>query len=118
MKKVIYLGVVLAIFACSENHVKKPKVLLDEETMENILFDVAVLQAAKANSPEVLQANNIDSKDYIYKKYKIDSATYHQNNRYYAGDVRKHKHMHKRVLTRLEGLLPKPPAQDIKDLNK
>ena len=113
MKKVIYLGVVLAIFACSENPVKKPKVLLDEETMENILFDVAVLQAAKANSPEVLQANNIDSKDFIYKKYKIDSATYHQNNRYYAGDVRKHKHMYKRVLTRLEGLSHKKSA----DLN-
>lgn len=104
MKKVIYLFVVLAIFACSKNPVKEPKVLLDEETMENILFDVAVLQAAKANSPEVLQANSIDSKDFIYKKYKIDSATYHQNNRYYAGDVRKHKHMHKRVLARLDEL--------------
>lgn len=113
MKKVIYLGVVLAIFACSENPVPQPKVLLDEETMENILFDVAVLQAAKANSPDVLQSNNIDSKDFIYKKYKIDSATYHQNNRYYAGDVRKHKHMHKRVLTRLEELIQKTQKKDI-----
>ena len=113
MKKVIYLGVVLAIFACSENPVKKPENLLDEETMENILFDVAVLQAAKANSPEVLQANNIDSKDFIYKKYEIDSATYHLNNRYYAGDVRKHKHMYKRILARLEALSHKKSA----DLN-
>lgn len=108
MKKVIYLCFVFVVFACSDNPVQQPKNLLDEETMENILFDVAVLQAAKANSPEVLQTNNIDSKDYIYKKYKIDSATYHQNNRYYAGDVRKHKHMHKRVLARLEELAPKP----------
>ncbi|MBC5835107.1 DUF4296 domain-containing protein [Flavobacterium sp. F372] len=115
MKKVIYLCVVLTIFACSENPVKKPKVLLDEETMENILFDVAVLQATKANSPEVLQTNNIDSKDFIYKKYKIDSATYHQNNRYYAGDVRKHKHMHKRILARLEELTPNKTA-DLNDL--
>ncbi|CAM4425166.1 DUF4296 domain-containing protein [Flavobacterium terrigena] len=104
MKKVIYLCVVFAIFGCSKNPVQQPKVLLDEETMENILFDVAILQSAKANSPEVLQSNNIDTKDFIYKKYKIDSATYHQNNRYYAGDVRKHKHMHKRVLARLEEL--------------
>jgi len=104
MKKVICLSAILVIFACSENPVKEPKVLLDEETMENILLDVAILQSAKANSPEVLQANNIDSKDFIYKKYKIDSATYHQNNRYYAGNVRKHKHMHKRVLARLEEL--------------
>ena len=113
MKKVIYLSILLAIFACSENPVKKPKVLLDEETMENILFDVAVLQAAKANSPDVLQSNNIDSKDFIYKKYKIDSATYHQNNRYYAGDVRKHKHMHKRVLARIEDLIQKTQKKEI-----
>lgn len=118
MKKVIYLCVVFTIFACTENPVPQPKVLLDEETMENIIFDVAVLQAAKANSPEVLQANNIDSKDFIYKKYKIDSTTYHQNNRYYAGNVRKHKHMHKRVLARLEELLPKPQTEDINNLNK
>ncbi len=95
MKKVIYLCVVFGIFACNENPVKKPKNLLDEETMENILFDVAVLQATKANSPDVLQ------------------ATYHQNNRYYAGDVRKHKHMYKRILARLEELSHKKSA----DLN-
>jgi len=105
MKKVICLGVVFVIFACSNNPVPKPKNLLNEETMENILFDVAVLQATKANSPEILQTNTIDSKDFIYKKYKIDSTTYHQNNRYYAGNVRKHKHLHKRVLARLEALI-------------
>jgi hypothetical protein len=114
MKKVVYLCVVLAIFGCSENPVKKPKVLLDEETMENILFDVALLQATKANSPETLKANNIETKDFIYKKYKIDSATYHQNNRYYAGDVRKHKHMHKRILARLEELSPSKPTSIVK----
>ncbi len=107
MKKVIYLCVVFTFFACSNNPVQKPENLLDEETMENIIFDITVLQATKANSPEVLQTNNIDTKDFIYKKYKIDSATYHQNNRYYAGDVRNHKHMHKRVLARLEELIQK-----------
>ena len=107
MKKVVSLFIVITIFACNNNPVKQPKNLLDEETMENIIFDVAVLQAAKANSPEVLLENNIDSEKFIYKKYKIDSATYHQNNRYYAGDVRKHKHLHKRVLKRLEELTEK-----------
>lgn len=102
MKKIIYLTVIFGLFACSENPVKPPKKLLDEETMENILYDIALLQAAKINAPDVLQANKIEAKDYIYKKYKIDSATYHQNNRYYAGEVNKYKHMHKRILERLE----------------
>lgn len=102
MKKAICLGALFGLFACSENPVKRPKKLLDEATMENILFDVAVLQAAKINAPEILQANKIEAKDYIYKKYKIDSTTYHQNNRYYAADVNNYRHLHKRILERLE----------------
>ena len=102
MKKIVLLVFVFGFFACTENPVKRPKKLLDEATMENILFDVAVLQAANINAPDILQANKIDAKDYIYKKYKIDSATYHQNNRYYAAEVNNYKHMHKRILERLE----------------
>jgi hypothetical protein len=104
MKKIFFLIFSFSFFACSENPVKRPKILLDEATMENILYDVAILQAAKINAPEILQANKIEAKDYIYKKYKIDSATYHQNNRYYAADVNSYKHMNKRILNRLEKL--------------
>ena len=102
MKKIVLFVFVFGFFACNENPVKRPKILLDEATMENILFDVAVLQAAKINAPDILQTNKIEAKDYIYKKYKIDSATYHQNNRYYAAEVNNYKHMHKRILARLE----------------
>ena len=102
MKKIFFLTVFFGLFACNENPVKRPKILLDEAIMENILYDAAILQAANINAPEILQANKIDAKNYIYKKYKIDSATYHQNNRYYAAEVNNYKHMHKRILARLE----------------
>jgi hypothetical protein len=102
MKKIFYLTVFFGLFACNENPVKPPKKLLDEATMENILYDAAILQAVKLNSPDILQANKIDAKNYIYKKYKIDSTTYRQNNRYYASDVNKYKEMQKRILARLE----------------
>lgn len=103
MKKIVVLFF-LVFVACHDNPVKKPKNLLDEETMENVLFDVAVLQAAQANSPQVLENNGVNHKDYIFKKYKIDSLTFHENNRYYAGNVRKFKHLHKRIMERLEKL--------------
>jgi hypothetical protein len=102
MKKIVLLVFVFGLFACSENPVKPPKKLLDEKTMENILYDIAILQAANSNAPEILQANKIEAKNFIYKKYKIDSATYHQNNRYYAAEVNNYKHMHNRILARLE----------------
>ena len=100
-KTVFFIGLVLVV-SCSRNPVPKPDQLLDEETMENIMYDVAVLQGASANAPEQLIEKNINPKDYIYKKYKIDSATFHQNNRYYAADVRNYKFMYKRVLERIQ----------------
>jgi hypothetical protein len=102
MKKIVLFVFVFGFFACNENPVKPPKKLLDEKTMENILYDIAILQAANSNAPEILQANKIEAKNFIYKKYKIDSATYHQNNRYYAAEVYNYKHMHNRILARLE----------------
>lgn len=104
MKKILSLSFFVFLAACNNNPVEEPKVKLDEQTMENILYDVAVWQAAKANSPDILKANNIDDKNFIYKKYKIDSTIYRQNSRYYAGNVKKHKHMHKRILARLEAV--------------
>ena len=102
MKKVLFFVIVILVVSCSKNPIPKPENFLDEETMENIMYDVAVLQGATANAPEQLIEKNINPKDYIYKKYKIDSATFHQNNRYYAANVRKYKHMYKRVLERLQ----------------
>lgn len=102
MKKIVFFVIATVVFSCSRNPVPKPENFLDEETMENIMYDVAVLQGASANAPEQLIQQNINPKEYIFKKYKIDSATFHQNNRYYAADVKKYKFMYKRVLERIQ----------------
>jgi hypothetical protein len=106
MKKIILL-LYLICLGCSNNPVKKPKNLLDEDTVEDILFDYALLQATATTSPEVIMNNNIDIDKFIYKKYKIDSLTWAQNNKYYAGNVNDFKHLHKRVLKRLEEAIAK-----------
>ena len=36
------------------------------------------------------------------KKYKIDSITYRENQRYYAADARKYKKIYKKVIERFE----------------
>jgi hypothetical protein len=48
--------------------------------------------------------NSININTFIYKKYKIDSLTYYQNQRYYAADIVLYKQMHQEVLDRLEKL--------------
>ncbi|WP_320816141.1 DUF4296 domain-containing protein [Flavobacterium sp.] len=102
MKKILYTIILFALFACNDNPVQTPKNLLDEEVMVDILYDIALLQAADGYVPEKLTANNIKINSFIYSKYKIDSVTYYQNHKYYAGNVRKYKKMYKEVISRID----------------
>ena len=52
--------------------------------------------------PYKLTDHNIKMDQYIFEKYKIDSITYRQNQRYYAADARKYKKIYKKVIERLD----------------
>lgn len=69
--------------------------------MEEIIYDMAILQAAETHKPQKLSDNNIRIKDFIYKKYKIDSITYFQNYKYFASDIKSFKKMYKHVNERI-----------------
>lgn len=103
MKKIIVLLSVLIIAGCSKkNDIPKPAKPIDKPTMENILYDLALLQALKSYSPEKLTKNDINSKTYIYQKYKIDSLQFVENNKYYASDFTEYQAMFGRVTDRLQ----------------
>jgi hypothetical protein len=102
MKKLVLVFCTICLVACSNNPVPKPDNLLDEEVMTNILFDIAILQAAEGSMPLRLSEEQINSNTYIYKKYAIDSLTFYQNQRYYAADVKQYKKMYQEVLDRLD----------------
>ena len=91
MKKFLLLVIGIVIISCSKNPAPKPDNLLDDEVMTNILFDIAVLQAAEGTMTYRLTENNIKVNTFIYEKYKIDSTTYYQNQLYYASDFKKYK---------------------------
>lgn len=69
--------------------------------MEDIIFDLAILQAAETYMPQKLSDKKIVSEEYIYKKYEIDSATYFQNYKYYASDIKNFKKIYKKVNDRI-----------------
>ena len=81
---------------------EEPKHKLDEKEMENILYDLSLLQAINSTHPQKLDSNKVDVHSYVYKKYKIDSATFAQNHKYYASDLEKYKTIHTKVLERLK----------------
>ena len=104
MKKIIaLLSVLIMVSACSnKNEVPKPEKPIEPAVMENILYDLALLQALKSYSPEKLEENKVNTKTYIYQKYKIDSAQFAENNRYLAANIEEYKALFEKVTARLE----------------
>lgn len=102
MKNIAYVIVLLLSVSCSDRPVPKPDNLLSKEVMEEIIFDLAVLQAAESHKPQVLTDNKIEIKQFVYKKYNIDSLTYFQNYKYYASDIKAFKKMYKHVNERIQ----------------
>ena len=101
MKKGISLLAILALLGCKEDLVKKPEHLIEKSKMMDIMYDLALLEAVKYQNPAILDSNQIRPKQFIYKKYKIDSLQFAQNNIYYAADYKNYKIMFESVVKRI-----------------
>lgn len=102
MKYLFFLIGIVFMLSCSNNPSPKPDKVLDEEVMVNIIFDISILQAADGAYTYKLAEANIEIDQYIFDKYKIDSAMYSQNQRYYASDPKKYKKIYRKVIEKLE----------------
>jgi hypothetical protein len=101
-KRFFILFLACISLACKNEIIEKPKKLIDQKTMVNILYDLTILDALKANQSTILTENDIDPNQYIYQKYNIDSLQFVENNKYYAADVKIYKKMYETIEKRLE----------------
>ena len=102
MKKgVLFFILISLIFSCKEEVVKKPENLIEKDIMVDVMYDLALLEAIKYQSPNELETHKINPDEYIYKKYKIDSAQFVQSNMYYASDYKEYKKMYDQINSRL-----------------
>lgn len=120
MKKLALILVSFLAFACTNEAVPKPDHLLKEGEMVNILYDISILQAIKSYQPQALEDGKVDAKNYIYKKYSIDSLTFAQNQAYYASKLE----LYESIQTKLGEKIKKEKddfkakAEDVKPLKK
>ncbi len=85
MRKIIVLIMLFFVLSCDKKFkAPKPDVLIEQPVMEDILYDISLLKAAKSKKFKVLNDNNVNAGAFIYKKYKIDSIILRQNIEYYA----------------------------------
>jgi hypothetical protein len=102
MRKIIILLTIITLFvSCKEEVVNKPERLIEKDVMVSIMYDLSILEAIRNQNPASLDTFKINSRDYIFKKYKIDSVQFAKSNVYYASDYNEYKSMFEQINKRL-----------------
>ncbi|MDI6032218.1 DUF4296 domain-containing protein [Flavobacterium sp. LB2P84] len=103
MRKIItFLTIVTLFVSCKEEVVNKPERLIEKDVMVDIMYDLSILEAIRNQNPASLDTFKINSRDYIFKKYKIDSVQFAKSNVYYASDYNEYKSMFEQINKRLQ----------------
>jgi Domain of unknown function (DUF4296) len=101
-KRILFLGLIILMISCKEQTVKKPDILIEKDVMIDIMYDLSLLEAMRFQTVKPLEKYNLNPSHYIYKKYKIDSVQFVQNNMYYAADYKEYKKMNEEINARLD----------------
>ena len=94
MKK--YLLIIFLFIGCSDN---VPDNLISKEKMENIIFDIMILNAASGFDLKI--DKNLLSDELIYKKHNIDSLQFFESELYYSKNPRDHYEIYAKVKIRI-----------------
>ena len=103
MRKIITFLTIIALFvSCKQEVINKPEQLIEKDVMVDVMYDLSILEAMKYQNPTTLDTFKINPREYILKKYKIDSLQFAKNNVYYAADYKGYKLMFEKVTKRLD----------------
>ena len=94
MKK--YLLIIFLFIGCSDN---VPDNLISKEKMENIIFDIMILNSSSGFDLKI--DNNLLSDELIYKKHNIDSLQFFESELYYSKNPREHYEIYAKVKIRI-----------------
>lgn len=123
VKKHLFFCIIFAVFSCKDTALPEPKKLIEKDVMIDILYDIAIIEAIKTSHPYTLQSKGVDTKTYIYKKYKIDSVQFAKSDKYYATDAKQYGKMYQKVMDRIKeqktkdslAQLPKAIKKDVNE---
>ncbi|MBG6060264.1 hypothetical protein IWX83_000027 [Flavobacterium sp. CG_9.1] len=117
MRKITTVIVMLILLvSCKEEVIQKPDQLVEKDVMVNVMVDLSILEAIKYQNPASLDTFKINPRDFIYKKYKIDSLQFAKSNVYYASDYEDYKLMFEQIVQRLDA--KKKSADSLVNLEK
>ncbi|GIZ15436.1 DUF4296 domain-containing protein [Capnocytophaga catalasegens] len=95
--------IVLALFSCGQNVIEKPQKFIPKEKMEQILYDLAILNAAKSVDAHIFDNHFVDVNEILYKTNGIDSLQLVENMIYYAS----HPNIYSKIIDNVQLRLKK-----------
>jgi len=98
-KYIIFIALLTLVISCKEEI--KPNRLIEKEVMVNIMYDLSILQAVKYQNPTSIDSFKINARDFVYKKYRVDSLQFAQSNIYYSTNNEQYKEMFNQVVDRI-----------------
>lgn len=101
MKNRILLFIGITLISCNNSGIERPKNLIDEDQMVDIIYDISLLDAMK-NQNMGAPITYPTTTELLKSKYKVDSLTFAKSSQYYAADYKKYKQMYEEVKLRLE----------------
>lgn len=102
-KKTITLLCGCLLLSCQNvEHEPKPKNLIKEEKMVNVLVDLAKIDAAISLNAKKYRKRDVVGKKLLFKKYNIDSLQLVKSNAYYAEHFKINQRIYDSVRARLE----------------
>lgn len=94
-KTLLLLITVVWFSSCQDiQRPERPKDLIPEDKMVEILIDVHLFNAAKNVNRLPLQQTGMTPNQFIYEKHNIDSLQFEKSNAYYGSDINAYKRIH------------------------
>ena len=92
---------ILAV-SCRKELIEPPENLIGKEKMKEILYDMAVLYAAKGTNIGNLQIDTLTLETYIYERYQVDSLQFANSAVYYSSKPEEYMAIYEEIQERLK----------------
>ena len=103
MKINISISFLLFMLSCQEMTLaEKPENLIDESTMENIIYEAIIMEVVTTFKPKNKKYIDIMGSPYLFLKYDIDSLQLAKSHKYYTKNPKVMSKIYKKVLKRME----------------
>ncbi len=102
MKRITMLLGLALLVSCEEKIIEKPNDLIPKERMTQMLYDLAVINAAKSTGSVTLELYFDSPTTFLFEKYGVDSMQFVSSDVYYASQPLVYESIYKEVAAKLE----------------